>query len=83
MSAQANAAYAELVKTMENTPPACEGIDLFTEDHLDKADKDVLQQICHQCPVRALCDAYAKVARPTGGYWNGYSKTTYLTKDAD
>lgn len=64
-------AYSQLSRALETRAPECNGIDLFTADHITKADAEVLKPICARCDVALLCRQYAKAAKPRVGFWAG------------
>jgi hypothetical protein len=74
---RASEAYDALQSAMWNAEPGCVGIDLFTADDLGKADQDSLKPICDSCPLLALCQEYAALAKPKAGYWAGRQHRTY------
>ncbi|MDF2047285.1 hypothetical protein P2P98_14050 [Microbacterium sp. Kw_RZR3] len=56
-----------------DTPPACEGDEMFIADRVDllPTDRRRMRMICNRCPLFALCDDYARTARPDAGFWPG------------
>lgn len=66
------AEHAALIRAMEETPAACDGIETFTRDKfLDPEETDIMRAICHACPLLDLCAAYAHTGRPAAGMWAG------------
>lgn len=65
--------YRALVHAYQHVDPDCLDDARFTADveDLDDDDKAVMRDICHACPLLGLCTAYARTARPKGGYWAG------------
>jgi hypothetical protein len=68
-----NPAWDALETAMIATVPACNADDRFTDDDQDPAE---VATICAACPLNALCDAYAKSARPKAGIWAGKRYST-------
>lgn len=66
------AEHAALLQAMEDTPPACDGLETFTHDRFaDPEQTDMMRGICHTCPVLELCKAFAIAGKPTAGMWAG------------
>lgn len=63
--------YAALVEAMETDRPACRDYELFTADDIDNQQFALAKRLCADCPLRALCQAYAVAAKPTAGIWAG------------
>lgn len=64
----APAAYERLSQALDLLGAPCVGDDRFTADN---APLDTLQPVCAACPIRMLCDEYARAARPAAGIWAG------------
>ncbi len=73
MTNLAAAEYQALTEALEAATPPCVGDWRFilTRHELDEEDQTELRAVCHTCPVRALCAAYAAKARPPAGMWAG------------
>ncbi|WP_407662084.1 WhiB family transcriptional regulator [Microbacterium gorillae] len=56
---------------LHDSPPPCTGDTRFTHDEWSPTELTELATICHSCPVRTLCRAFADAERPTAGYWAG------------
>lgn len=68
------AEFRALLDAAERTRPGCRGDWRFVLDahELDPADITELRDIClNECPLLALCNRYAKAARPPSGMWAG------------
>lgn len=67
------AEYSALVNAMSHTQPACANDPRFILEpaQLDDANKTALKVICRWCPLADRCGAYARKARPSGGFWAG------------
>lgn len=67
--------YERLQEALEQQGAPCEGDARFTTDN---APLDALQPVCAACPIRMLCDEYARAAKPAAGIWAGkrYGSTT-------
>lgn len=64
--------HAALIRAMEDTPPACDGLEMFTADKfLDPEHTQMMRGICHACPLLKLCRAFAIAGKPTAGMWGG------------
>jgi hypothetical protein len=61
-------AYQALLEAMEISTAPCLGDDRFTDDHTLTEE---VTPICDTCPLRNLCEDYARAAKPTGGIWAG------------
>lgn len=66
-STRGDAEHADLKAAMLHATPACAEDPRFTDD----APPASLARVCHRCPLIALCDAYARTARPPAGFWAG------------
>jgi hypothetical protein len=77
---RASEAYDRLHTAMTDSIPECVGIDLFTADSISTADLDDLRKLCDSCPLRKLCDEYARLERPKVGLWAGKQYGTKKTK---
>lgn len=62
-----------LTRAGMETPPACEGDDTFIADRgtLLAPDLSRMRLVCSRCPLYALCDDYARNAKPDAGFWAG------------
>lgn len=69
-----------LTHAARDTAPACAGDARFTADRHQLAPDNLvtMRGICHPCPLRDLCHAYATTAHPAAGFWAGahYEKRT-------
>lgn len=66
------AEHAALIRAMEQTPAACDGIETFTRDKFnDPDDVAIMRGICQECPVFDLCAAFAAAGKPSAGMWAG------------
>lgn len=66
------AEHAALLQAMEDTPPACDGLETFTHDRFaDPEQTDMMRGICHACPLLDLCRTFAAAGKPTAGMWAG------------
>ncbi|WP_460005024.1 WhiB family transcriptional regulator [Microbacterium xylanilyticum] len=64
--------HAALVRAMEDTPPACDGLEMFTHDRFfDPEQTEMMRGICHACPLLELCRTFAIAGKPTAGMWAG------------
>lgn len=56
-----------------DTPPACEGDEMFIADRLHIIPTDVqrMRMVCSRCPLFELCGDYARTAKPDAGFWAG------------
>lgn len=81
---RAEQAYDQLSRALTERGPECDGVDLFTADHLTRADIEVLKPICAACDVALLCRQYAKTAKLKHGYWAGrnYGETQEQRSEA-
>lgn len=68
---KAGTEYEALMEGMDEYRPRCRGDVRFTTDLLPRADVDRMRNICARCPLRALCDNYARAAGVTAGFWAG------------
>lgn len=82
MNAELEAAHARLNAAMDNDPPECVGVDLFTADELSKADQAALLPFCEVCPVAAQCAEFAALLKPKAGYWAGNHHSHYTRRKA-
>ncbi|MGN7859511.1 WhiB family transcriptional regulator [Microbacterium sp. 22303] len=65
-------AHAALVRAMEDSPPACDGLDGFTRDRFDDPEETAMMRgICRACSLLELCEAFAIAGRPAAGMWAG------------
>lgn len=71
----ADAAWEALNAEVRDYAPPCDGHALFTADGLSDEQRALCASICAECPVVALCDAYATAAKVTSGFWAGHSYT--------
>lgn len=66
------AEHAALVRAMEDEPPACDGLEVFTADRFDDPEQtEMMRGICRSCPLLELCTAFAIAGRPSAGMWAG------------
>lgn len=66
------AEHAALIRAMEDTPPACDGLETFAADRFaDPEQTDMMRGICHACPLLELCRTFAIAGKPTAGMWAG------------
>lgn len=64
--------YATLIAAMEDHPPACDGLEVFTADRFDDPEQtDMMRGICRDCPLLQLCEAFAAAGKPAAGMWAG------------
>lgn len=64
--------HAALIRAMEDTPPACDGLEMFTADKfLDPEHTQMMRGICRTCPLLKLCRAFAIAGKPAAGMWGG------------
>lgn len=64
--------HAALVRAMEDTPPACDGLEAFTHDRFaDPEQTEMMRGICRACPLLELCRTFAIAGRPAAGMWAG------------
>jgi len=64
--------HAALIQAMEDQPPACDGLEVFTRDRFDDPEEvEMMRGICRQCPLLELCVAFAAAGKPSGGMWAG------------
>lgn len=62
--------YAALTAALRTTPTRCAGDGRFTAERLDPAELTAMAAMCADCPLVALCGAYAAAADPPG-FWAG------------
>lgn len=66
------AEHAILMRAMEDTPPACDGLETFTRDKFtDREEVEIMRGICATCPLFDLCAAFATAGLPAAGMWAG------------
>ncbi|MBY6061613.1 WhiB family transcriptional regulator [Microbacterium esteraromaticum] len=66
------AEHAALTAAMEDEPPGCDGLDVFTHDRFDDPEQtEMMRGICRDCPLLDLCAAFAAAGRPVAGMWAG------------
>ncbi|MFK4759662.1 WhiB family transcriptional regulator [Microbacterium sp. ZW T5_45] len=64
--------HAVLMAAMEEDPPACDGLEVFTRDRYGEPEEvAMMRDICRSCPLLDLCQAFAAAGKPTGGMWAG------------
>ena len=64
--------HATLIRAMEDTPAACDGLETFTHDRFaDPEQTEMMRGICHACPLLELCRTFAIAGKPTAGMWAG------------
>lgn len=61
--------YVALLDALDQHTPACCADERFVADDLSRDERAELSQICHRCPVRKPCAAYAAAGKPTAGHW--------------
>lgn len=62
------AEHAALIRAMEDQPPACDGLEVFTRDRFNDAEEvEMMRGICRSCPLLDPCQAFATAGKPTGG----------------
>lgn len=68
-----------------DTPPACEGDDMFITDRHDliPADTQRMRLVCHRCPLFDLCADYARAAKPGAGFWAGLQRESRTGRAAN
>ena len=70
--ARAAATRAVLIRAMEDTAPACDGLETFTRDKfVEPEEAEIMRGICAECALFDLCAAYASAGRPAAGMWAG------------
>lgn len=69
------AEWRALVDGMSIVDPACLNDPRFTYDDLGASDLAVMSEICAACPLVRQCQDFARVAKPSGGYWAGRNHT--------
>ena len=66
------AEHAALIRAMEDTPPACDGLESFTHDRFaDPEQTGMMRGICRGCPLLELCRTFAIAGKPSAGMWAG------------
>jgi hypothetical protein len=68
---RARQAHDRLAHAMRDRTPACTNDPRFTADSITAADARPLKRICASCSLRIPCENYARLDRPTAGYWAG------------
>lgn len=65
--------FARLANALRETTTPCRDDWRFIQerDQLDSTDLNEMRTGCGQCPLAALCGAYAEAARPSAGLWAG------------
>lgn len=65
--------YRNLVQAYEHNAPACRDDWRYIQDReeIDDNDLDQMARTCRTCPLFALCDEYARTAKPNAGMWAG------------
>lgn len=65
--------YRALTDALEQTRPPCHGDWRYIQDRheLDDGDVSAMQRVCRVCPLRDICSAYARAAKPSAGMWAG------------
>ncbi len=74
MADRGEAEYRALMLATDDCTPSCTGDPRFILDGDQLAPQELAHlkhKICHPCPLRALCEAYAEAARPPAGVWAG------------
>lgn len=75
MGTKTDAAYAALAKALdEHDAPPCTDDPRFILDPEQLAPDEPAflgRTVCHGCPIRWACIAYANTARPAAGVWAG------------
>lgn len=81
------AEYAALTDALTETRVPCEDDRryLLDKNDIDSGDLIQMRARCRTCPLRALCDAYATVARPPAGMWAGrhYNASRHRTHEKE
>lgn len=56
-----------------DTPPACEGDEMFIAERVQLIPTDMqrMRMVCARCPLFDLCGEYARTAKPEAGFWAG------------
>lgn len=56
-----------------DSPPACEGDQMFIADRADLIPTDMqrMRMVCGRCSLFDLCDDYARSGKPGAGFWAG------------
>ena len=72
---RASVAWEALQAELRYSTPNCENDPRFIDD---TTPAPVLAPICADCPVFALCAAYAAIERPPAGVWAGVRRTTSI-----
>ncbi|MEV7768312.1 WhiB family transcriptional regulator [Microbacterium sp. NPDC086615] len=56
-----------------DTPPACEGDEMFIADRVQLIPTDMqrMRMVCNRCPLFDMCGDYARTAKPHAGFWAG------------
>lgn len=65
------AEYTALTAGLDEHHVPCTGLDFYTADTPDEAQLAYAARLCASCPIRALCEAYAKASNPPAGIWAG------------
>lgn len=65
------AEHAALTRAMEDDPPACDGLEVFTGTFYDPEQTEMMRGICRSCPLNDLCHAFAIAGKPAAGMWAG------------
>jgi hypothetical protein len=67
----AMSSWRALQLAMRHEVPACIDDPRFTDVSAGRRTNRQLQELCAQCPMLVLCQAYADADRPPGGFWAG------------
>lgn len=66
------AEHAALVRAMEEQPPACDGLEVFTANAFhDPEQTEIMRGICRECPLLEMCSSFVAVGKPSAGMWAG------------
>lgn len=73
VSGKGDAAWTALTAALGQTDPACADQERFTLDPGELAESELIEmrRTCLSCPLLVECRAFAKITRPTGGFWAG------------
>jgi hypothetical protein len=68
------ATWEALNDWLSENEPRCDGRPLFTAEQRTEEERAACALVCAACPVADLCDAYARAAKVTFGYWAGVDR---------
>lgn len=63
--------YADLIEAMKETQAACDGLEVFTQDHNDPELLQMMAGVCGGCELLLRCRKFANKERPASGFWAG------------